>query len=68
MDVAQQLTRVQVEDREVEIELAGEVLVEHGFADPGAVGDLVHRRRVVAVLDEHLLRSTQQLSAAGATG
>jgi len=36
----------------VQVELAREVLVQHGLADPGPLGDLVHRRRVVALRDE----------------
>ena len=48
-----------VEQCQVEIELAREVLVQNGFGDSGAIGDLVHGRGVVAGLDEHLLGSLQ---------
>ena len=61
---ADQRVGARVEQREVEIELAGEVLVEHRLADPGPVGDLVHRGGVVALGDEHLLRGGQQLQPA----
>ena len=54
-----------VEQREVELELAGEVLVEHGFRDAGPLGDVVHRGRVVALRDEHLAGGVEQLDAAG---
>ena len=53
-----------LEQREVELELAREVLVEHRLGHPGALGDVVHRRRVVALRDEHLERGRQQLRAA----
>ena len=53
-----------VEQGEVEVELAREVLVEHRLGDPGPVGDLVHGRRVVAGLDEDGLRGVEQLGAA----
>ena len=53
-----------VEQREVEVELAREVLVEHRFGDPGPVGDLVHGGGVVAGLDEHRLGGVEQLGAA----
>ena len=53
-----------VEQREVEVELAGEVLVEHRLGDPGPLGDVVHRRGVVALGDEHLERGVEQLGAA----
>ena len=53
-----------VEQREVEVELAGEVLVEHRLGDPGPLGDVVHRGGVVALGDEHLERGLEQLGAA----
>jgi hypothetical protein len=37
------------------------VLVEHRLADAGPVGDVVHRRRVEALGDEHVLSGPQQL-------
>ena len=55
---------VVVDEREVEVELARKVLVQDGFADPGALGDLVHRGRVVAVLDEGGLGGLEQLRPA----
>ena len=55
-----------VEQREVEVQLAGEVLVEHRLGDPGALGDVVHRRGVVALGDEDLEGRLEQLGAAGA--
>ncbi len=56
-----------VQQRQVELQLPGEVLVEHRLAHPGAVGDVVHGGRVVAVRDEHLLGGTEQLFTAGAS-
>ena len=53
-----------VEQREVEVELAGEVLVEHRLGDPGPLGDVVHRGGVVALGDEHLEGGLEQLGAA----
>jgi hypothetical protein len=35
------------------------VLVEHGLADPGALGDVVHGRGVVTLGNEHLKRRIQ---------
>jgi hypothetical protein len=54
---------VLVEQREVELELAGKVLVEHRLGHAGAFGDVVHRGGVVAVGDEDLLRGAEQLLA-----
>ena len=42
------IVAVLVEQGEVEVELAREVLVEHGLGDPGPLGDVVHRGGVVA--------------------
>src|SRR5690606_7960355 len=53
-----------VEECEVEIELAREVLIEHRLGDPRALGDVVHRGRVEALGDEDLERRRQQLGAA----
>ncbi len=39
------------------------MLVQNGFADAGAIGDLVHACGVVTAVDEHLAGSDQQLSA-----
>jgi len=44
------------------------VLVEDGLADPGAVGDLVHRRGVVPAGDEDLPGCIKQLAAARKPG
>ncbi|SQD99618.1 hypothetical protein FMEAI12_5500011 [Parafrankia sp. Ea1.12] len=63
-----QLLGVLVEQREIEVELAGEVLVEHRLAHPGPLGDLVHRGRVVALGDEHLAGGPKQLEAARCAG
>ena len=56
-----------VEQREVEVELAREVLVEHRLGDPGALGDVVHGGRVVALRDEDLERGAEQLGATSAS-
>ena len=53
-----------VEQREVEVELAREVLVENRFRHPGPVGDLVHGRGVVAAGDEDGLGGLEQLGTA----
>ncbi len=53
-----------LEQGEVEVQLAGEVLVEHRLGDPGAFGDVVHGGRVIALRDEHLEGGRQQLRAA----
>ena len=58
------LAGVLVQQREVEVELAREVLVEHRLGDTGAFGDLVHGGGVVARADEDLLRGLEQLGAA----
>ena len=54
-----------VEQREVELELAREVLVEHRLGDAGPLGDVVHRGGVVALGDEDLQRGLEQLGAPG---
>ena len=59
-----ELAGVLVEQREIEVELAGKVLVEHRLADAGPLGDLVHRRRVVALGDEDLAGRAEQLPPA----
>ena len=66
--LGEQVVGVLVEQRAVQLELAREVLVEHGLADAGALGDVVHRRRVVAVGDEQLVGCTEQLLAPGGPG
>ena len=53
-----------VEQGQVELELAGEVLVEDRLADAGLGGDGVHGRGVVARRDEDLAGGVQQLAAA----
>ena len=50
-----------VEEGQIEVELAREVLVEHGLADAGPLGDVVHRRGVVPLSDENFLGGSQQL-------
>ena len=57
-----------VEQRQVQVLLGVEVLVEHGLGDAGGVGDVVHRRAVEAVLREHLHRHVEDLLAALAGG
>ena len=55
---------VGVQQRQIELELAGKVLVQHRFRDAGALRDVVHRGRVVTVGDEDLLGRGEQLLAA----
>ena len=62
-----ELAGVLVQQGEVEVELAREVLVQNGFGHPGPLGDLVHGRGVVARPDEDLLGRLEQLGAAGGT-
>ena len=50
---------VHLEQGEVELELAGEVLVEHGLADARAFGDVIHCGGVVPLGYEHLKRRVQ---------
>ena len=50
-----------VEDREVQLELAWEVLVEHRLGDPGELGDRIHAGGVVPLRDEGLARGVEQL-------
>src|SRR6266851_1412901 len=54
-----------IEQGEVELELAREMLVQHGLADASPLGDLVHRRGVVPLRDEDLLGRPKQLPAPG---
>ncbi|GAA0657115.1 hypothetical protein GCM10009548_24810 [Streptomyces malaysiensis subsp. malaysiensis] len=54
-----------VEKGQIQLQLAREVLVEHRLADPGALGDVIHRGRVVALCDEDLLRGSQELITSG---
>ncbi|GAA3046398.1 hypothetical protein GCM10020000_27860 [Streptomyces olivoverticillatus] len=61
----QQVLAVLVQQGQVEVELAREVLVEHRLADAGALGDVVHRRRVVPLRHEDLLGRAQELIASG---
>ena len=61
--VVDDLVAGDVEQREVEVELAGEVLVEHRLGHARPLGDVVHRGGVVALRDEHLERGVEQLGA-----
>ena len=66
VDLPDQLVGVGGEQRLVELQLAGEVLVENGLADARALGDVVHRGGVVALRGEDVARRHQQLRAPGA--
>ena len=57
-----------VEQRQVQVALGLEVLVEHGLGDAGGLGDVVHRRLVVPGSGEHLERDVEQLLAPGGGG
>ena len=57
-----------VEEGEVELELAGEVLVEDRLGHTGVLGDVVHRGRVVAAVDEDRLGRLEELGAALRSG
>ena len=52
----------------VEVLLGVEVAVDDQAADAGRLGDLVHRRLVVAVAEEGRRRGVDQLGPAGLTG
>ena len=47
-----QILDVALQHRQIQLQLAGKMLVENRFADPGALGDLVHAGGVVAAVDE----------------
>src|SRR5205807_4881717 len=57
-----QIVDVSVQDRQIQLELARKVLVENGFAYPGALGDLVHTGGVVATVDENVAGGDEQLT------
>ena len=63
-----QVVHVGVEQVEVQVELAGEVLVEHRLAHAGAVRDLVHPRGVEPAGDEDVPSGREQLGAPGRPG
>jgi hypothetical protein len=58
-DPGHQLVYALVEQGQIQVELAGEVLVQHGLADAGPLGDLVHGGGVVSLRYEHLERRVQ---------
>jgi hypothetical protein len=66
LDLPDELVGVRGEQRLVELQLAGEVLVEHRLADARALGDVVHRGSVVALVGEDVARRVEQLGAPGA--
>lgn len=57
-----QVVDVALQDRQVQLELRREVLIENRFTHTGTVGDLVHACGVVAAVDEDLARGDQQLT------
>jgi hypothetical protein len=59
---------VLVDKREVQLVLAGEVLVQHRLAHAGAVGDLVHRGGVITLGDEDLAGGAEKLASACGLG
>jgi hypothetical protein len=63
-DAGDENVDVVLQDRAIQFELAGKMLVEHRFADTGALRDLVHSGRVVAVRDEYFAGGTEQLGTA----
>ncbi|GAA1352109.1 hypothetical protein GCM10009612_10090 [Streptomyces beijiangensis] len=54
-----------VEQGQIQIQLAREVLVEHGLAHAGPFGDVVHRSRVVTLRDKNFLGGPKELVASG---
>lgn len=63
-----EFTGLLVDERKIQVEFAGEVLVQHRLRDAGAVGDIVHSRRVVALSDEYVAGSLQELCPSLAAG
>lgn len=53
-----------VEDGEVEVEFAIEMLIEHRFGDPRSLGYLFHGGRVESAMTEHIACRRQDLLAA----
>ena len=64
-DGLEELAADLVEQREVELALRGEVLVQHRLGDAGRVGHVVHRRAVEALAGEHLEADGEQLLPTG---
>src|SRR5260370_5766358 len=60
-DGVHQFVHALVEQGQVQVELAGEVLVQDGFADAGPLGDLIHGGGVVPLRYEDLERRVQEL-------
>src|SRR5581483_2712076 len=60
-DGLDQAVHALVQQRQVQLQLAGEVLVEHRLADSGALRDLVHGSGVVPTLDEYLKGRVEKL-------
>ena len=58
-----QVLDVPTQHRQIQLQLARKVLVQNGFADSRAVGDLVHAGRVVAAVDEDVAGDDEQLAA-----
>jgi hypothetical protein len=56
-----QLVHALVQQGQVQLELAGKVLVQHRFADAGPLGDLIHGGGVVPLRYEYLKRRVQKL-------
>src|SRR5690606_38535574 len=68
VEMIEQIVLRLVQQREVELQLAREVLIEHRFADAGPHRDLVHRGGMKALSHEDLTRGPQQLGTALITG
>ena len=67
-DPVHQVVRAGREQGPIQLELAGKVLVEHGLADPGTLGDVVHSGGVVALGGEHVASGDEELGTPGAAG
>ncbi|GHD69840.1 hypothetical protein GCM10010317_076190 [Streptomyces mirabilis] len=61
----QQGLAVLVQQREIQVELAREVLVENRLADARALGDVVHGGRVIPLRNEYFLGGAEELVASG---
>jgi hypothetical protein len=60
---ADELVGVTLQKCQIQLKLAGKMLVEHWFADPGTLGDIVHHAGVVPVVDEDVGGCGEELSA-----
>ena len=63
-DLVDERVTVRVQQCQIELQLAGKVLVQHRLGDACPLRDVVHRRGVIALRDKDFLRGGEQLLAA----